>query len=341
MRILYFSVHAILEFDEIRLFHSLGHTVFPLGTYFGGKASQAFRPEINFDEDFFELMGQFKRMGGFFTSQTLGANAIIPASFIDLFDVVIVMHDANFLHQFWDILSRKPVVWRTIGVDVGGMDSRLKELRRNGLYIVRYSPFEEKSELYIGHDAVIRFSKRTSDYHQWSGTGQFALTFANDFAERFPLEYSLYVSAISGVDARLGGKGNFDLSNLLGLVSYDVQLDLLSRASCYFYTAGTFITYTLNFMEAWLAGAPLIALDCNFVYPEERCKFAEIPSLIEDGTDGFLVNSAKGAHDIMCELISNPDLGRRISSAAIERAKSLFDEAVNASLWQAFLLSIV
>lgn len=341
MRILYFSVHAILEFDEIRLFRYLGYDVFSLGTYFGGKASQAFRPEIDFGSDLNFFMSEFKRLGGYFSPDEDCTKSIIPKSFIELFDVVIVMHEPKFLTHFWDQLSCRPVIWRTIGVDIRGMDNRLSDLRRKGMHIVRYSPIEQKSDCYIGHDIIIRFSKRISDYEKWSGSGKFVLTFANDFAQRFAPEYQLYMSATKNLNAILGGVGNEDVPGSLGLVNYSKQLELLSNASCYFYSSGSFITYTLNFMEAWLAGTPMIVLDCQSVYSKEKCQFAEVQSLVTDGEDGFIINSAKGAHDIICELIGNIELSQKIGAAGAAKAKTFFDEHLNAELWKSFLTQIV
>lgn len=79
MKILYFSVHAILEYDEIRMFQSLGHTVFSLGAYYGGKASQPFRPEIDFDQAAIqEIMDAFQSMGGNIGRAILGVNPSCP-----------------------------------------------------------------------------------------------------------------------------------------------------------------------------------------------------------------------------------------------------------------------
>jgi len=33
MKILYLSCHSVLEFDEVKLFHELGHEVFSPGSY--------------------------------------------------------------------------------------------------------------------------------------------------------------------------------------------------------------------------------------------------------------------------------------------------------------------
>ncbi len=337
MRILYMSVHSILEFDEIRLFRGLGYTIFPLGTYFGGKASQLFRPDLDFGDEFPHLLAEFERMGGIYNQNNPHTENRIPASFVDLFDVTVVMHEPDILHHHWQNLSRRPVIWRTIGVSITVTESRMKSLRDQGMHIVRYSPIEQACPEYLGHDAIIRFSKRLSDFLPWSGEGRFALTFSNNFAQRFPIEYKLYSAATRDIKAVLGGRGNDETAHAIGLVTYAEQLELLSKASSYFYAAGTFISYTLNFMEAWLSGVPLVTFDCRMLYNKETCRYSEVPSLVTDSQDGFIVGDATGARDILIELANNPDLAHKIGMAGAKKAASLFDEKVNATAWSDLL----
>jgi len=337
MRILYFSVHAILEYDEIRMFQSQGYTVFPLGAYFGGKRSQGFRPEINFGAEFQMLMDEFTRLGGVYSPYNHYLANIIPDGFIDLFDVCIIMHEPSVISHYWPGLSRRPVVWRTIGVDTEGADQVLRPFRDRGLKVVRYSPTESLGADYLGHDAVIRFSKRRSDFLERCPSEKFALTFSNDFAQRYPEEFNIFLNSTSGKRALVSGKGNESYHDQLGLISYERQLSLLSMTTCYFYCSGTFIPYTLNFMEAWLAGAPLVALDCRAVYPEERCKFAEIPQLVTNGEDGFLVKSVTEAREVLNALFDDDRLAQKIGEAGAAKAATLFDEDVNGLAWKALL----
>jgi hypothetical protein len=337
VRILYFSVHAILEYDEIRLFQSLGYTVFPLGSYFGGKRTQDFRPEIEFGREYYMLLDEFRRLGGIYSPHNACLENYIPEEFVDMFDACIIMHEPSVIAHYWSALSRRPVVWRTIGVDIEGADEKLRPFRDRGLKIVRYCPTESLGTKYLGHDAVIRFAKRRSDFLERRPDETFALTFSNDFAQRYPQEFALFAEATDGKRAFIGGMGNEACPDQLGLVSYERQLSLLSMATCYLYFSGTFIPYTLNFMEAWLAGAPLVALDCRAFYPEERCKFAEIPQLITNGEDGFLVKSVAEARDVLNALFDDEGLAHRIGEAGAAKAMSLFDEEVNGRAWKAFL----
>jgi hypothetical protein len=340
VRILYFSVHAILEYDEIRLFQSLGYTVFTLGSYFGGKRTQDFRPEISFGEDYYTLLGEFHRLGGVYSPYNSYLDNHIPEAFVDMFDACVIMHEPSVISHYWSTWSRRPVVWRTIGVDTEGADEALRPFRDQGLRIVRYSPTESLSKDYLGHDAVIRFAKRRSDFLERSPNEKFVLTFSNDFAQRYPDEFAVFEKSTAGKKALLGGKGNETYPEQIGLVSYERQLSLLSMATCYYYCSGTFIPYTLNFMEAWLSGAPLVALDCRAVYPEERCKFAEIPQLITNGRDGFLVRSVDEAREVVDALFNNESLAQRIGGAGATKAASLFDEEVNGLAWKVLLQNL-
>ena len=340
MRILYFSVHAILEYDEIRLFQSLGYTVFSLGSYFGGKRTQEFRPEIEFGEEYHMLLEEFHRLGGVYSPYNGYLENHIPEAFVDMFDACVIMHEPSVVSHYWSTFSRRPVVWRTIGVDTEGADEALRPFRDRGLKIVRYCPTESLGKNYLGHDAVIRFAKRRSDFLERCPNEKFALTFSNDFAQRYPEEFAVFANSTSGKRALVGGKGNESYHDQIGLVSYERQLSLLSMATCYYYCSGTFIPYTLNFMEAWLAGAPLVALDCRAFYPEERCKFSEIPQLITNGEDGFLVKSVDEARDVVNALFDDERLAQKIGAAGAAKAASLFDEDVNGLAWKAFLESL-
>ena len=100
MNILYVSVHAILEFDEINLLRSLGYFVFPLGSYFGGEASQQFRPEIDFGPELLEWMDRFTVLGGHYSPHIKKDEYNLPEEFIKMFDCCIVMHNPELFELY-------------------------------------------------------------------------------------------------------------------------------------------------------------------------------------------------------------------------------------------------
>ena len=125
MNILYYSVHQILEDDECRLFQQLGHNVICLGANGKNGSVQAFRPAIEFSPAEVALYDKFAELGGRFVYGADITSTIIPADFMDFIDVTVVMHDPQFIARFWDTISAKPVVWRTIGQGIDMIDAAL------------------------------------------------------------------------------------------------------------------------------------------------------------------------------------------------------------------------
>lgn len=337
MKILYIAVHQVLEYDEIKIFQGLGHFVFPLGVYFGGTAVEPFRPALQFGAPLAEMLADFHRHGGRYRYGAPADEQVIPREFVEQFDAVIVMHDLDFLERHWAALSATKVVWRSIGVGTEQFEPRVAALRAAGMLIVRYCPTEQSASGYAGHDAIIRFGKADDEVPVWQGGERQVVTFSHLFRQRFPIEYAFYETAVGGLLSRLGGAGNEGVPGSTGIVDFATQQHLLTTSSVYFYAAGSFIPYTLNFMEAWLAGIPLVAVDCNAIYPEAQCKFAEIPSLIRSGTDGFLVRTPDEARKTIVDLMGDDGLARTIGAAGAQAAQRHFSSRVIGPKWQAFL----
>ena len=155
------------------------------------------------------------------------------------------------------------------------------------------------------------------------------------FRQRFPLEYDFYVKAVEGVTSKLGGAGNDDLPGTLGIVDFATQRRLLTTSALYFYGAGTFIPYTLNSMEAWLSGIPLVAVDCRAVYSEPQCRFAEVPTLITSGVNGYLVRTPEAARRTIRDLMKDGKLAQRIGEAGAKRVRAYFSSVAMAGLFRA------
>jgi hypothetical protein len=339
MKILYYSVHQILEFDEISLLQSLGHEVFPLGTYFGGTSSEPFRPIPQFPHDLSEDLAVFQATGGRYRYGAPAAEQAISRAFVERFDAVVVMHDLDFIELYWEALSATTVIWRAIGVGTQLFEPRVAALRSKGLKIVRYCPTEARADGYAGHDAVIRFGK-IDHSNSWIGGRPELLTFSHAYRQRFPVEFDFYMEATKGLSALLGGAGNEDVPGALGIVDFDTQNDLFAHCAAYFYASGSFIPYTLNFMEAWLSGIPLVAINCRTVYPEEQCRFSEVPDLIRHGVNGFLVSTPEEASATFKAIIEQPELAKAISAKGVEAARSYFSSEVIGPKWQALLNNI-
>lgn len=337
MRILYLSVHQVLEYDELRMFCDAGHEVFSLGAYFASPPLRRARPPLDLGPSWPGLKAAFEAQGGRFAFEGDPKDFVIPAAFVDRFDVCIVMHDPRVFAHHWPVLSRIPVIWRTIGVDVFGADRQMAAYRKRGCHVVRYSPLERGIPGSIGADAVIRFPKKLADFAPWSGTERVILKFYSDFKRRFPAEHDFVERLAQGRPFRLGGIGNAGEANAIGLVPYERQLELLRDCRVYFYGAGPPAPYTLNFMEAWLAGIPVVVLKPDVVYGAGHSRFTEIPGLVTHGQDAFLVDSVEEAGAICDRLFADHDFARSVGAAGAAKAASLFRDTDIAAQWNAVL----
>jgi hypothetical protein len=340
MNILYVSVHQILEYDEIRILHSLGHSVLPLGTYFRFTPSEYYRPALSFTKKEFDLMNKFDASGCRYAYNAPVTDHLLTAEFVDQFDAIIVMHSTDFIKQHWDVISRRPVIWRTIGVDIEAAEERIAPFRSLGCRIVRYSPVEQLATHYAGHDAVIRFGKSPDDFLPWTGEEPQVVLFSHLIKARFPVEYESVVKTLEGFPHKIGGDGNEDVPSSIGLVSFDEQIHLLKSSRVYLYGVGTYITYTLNFIEAWMSGIPVIVLDGRSAHPPETFRFAEVLSLVEHGRNGFLASSVNEARQFISALLADRQVAHAIGQEGHIAACSLFGAPTIAALWNEFLSTL-
>jgi len=334
MRILYISCHAILEYDEVSLLGRLGHEVFPVGLYFGGRPAEAYRPPLAWSAAQEALLKAFHASGCAYENREVR----LTADFVRLFDLTIVMHELEVFERNWQALRVRPVAWRTIGQGADYMERRMAPYRDRGTYILRYSPAEASYRRYLGGDALLRFHKDPEEYRDWQGDEDIVLTFANDFRQRYPQTFAAYERATKGLPAKLGGSGNDACANAIGLVPFEKQKSLLRSARVYFYASGLAIPYTLNFMEAWMTGIPVVALAP--AAGGESGAHAEIPRLIEHGRTGLIAATPAEARDFLATLLADRALAARIGAAGREAAAGIFGIAPVSAAWQATLAGL-
>lgn len=332
MNIFYYSVHHILEDDEIRLFQGLGHSVFCLGINRKGGTDSPFRPSIDFSEREQHLYDIYESLGGKYSAAT-SKEGYLPPEFLHHFSLSVIMHDPGFIINHWNTLSVRPVIWRTIGQGVDHWEDKLRPFRAQGLKIVRYSLTEMYINNSIGQDDIIRFQKRSDYYTGWTGEDNSILTFANDFEARYPTEADEYRQIAEGFSFKLGGIKNEGFSQSIGLVTAEDQVGLYQRSRAYLYSTGLHIPYTLNFIEAWMTGIPVI------IYaPIDRCeRFFEIDRLVVDGRTGYVCRTIEQTREKVKLLLENKPLAKKIGEAGRTAAIAFFDSQHVGEKWQKFL----
>lgn len=335
MRILYYSVHSVLEHDEVSLLRGLGHQVFPLGEYFDDALGQGMRPIPQPDPGHAELLARFHAEGCRFTRFTPPEATVLTPGFVALFDAVVVMHSAEFIEHHWPVLQGLPIILRCIGVGLHDREPRLAALRARGVRLVRYAESEARAPHYAGHDAVIRFAKDPAAFDGWRGETLQAVMFSMALRTRFPEEHALWEQIAPGLPMVLGGAGNEGVAGAIGFQLPDQQLALLRASRAYLYGSGLPIPYTLNFIEAWMMGIPLLALDPALVTRPHDC--TEWPDLVRPGHDMLLARNAREARSMLRALLNDHELARQIGAAGRARAMAVFGTARIAPQWQAML----
>jgi len=322
----------------VSLLRGLGHEVFPLGEYFDEALGQGMRPIPDRGPAHAGLLARFHAEGCRFTRFTPPEATLLTPGFMALFDAVVVMHSAEFIEHHWPVLQGLPVVLRCIGVGLHDREPRLAALRARGVRLVRYAQAEARAPHYAGHDAVIRFAKDPATLGGWRGEARQAVMFSMAFRERFPEEHALWEQIAPGLPLLLGGAGNEGVSGAIGFQLPDQQMALLRASRAYLYASGLPIPYTLNFIEAWMTGIPLLALDPALVSRPHDC--TEWPALVSPGQDMLLARTPREARSMLRALLNDHDLARAIGQAGRARAIALFGRATIAPQWQAVLAAL-
>jgi hypothetical protein len=333
MNILYYSVHQILEFDEIILLRRAGHFVFPLGAFFNPIPTEPFRPAPDLGEEMDLFRRKFQEMGCHYQYGASIDQIQLSTEFINLFDVCIVMDSIDFIRKYLFEKCTIPVIWRSIGVGTERFEPDVNWFAERGGLIVRYSPTEAYCSNYAGHTDIIRFGKDPNIYLPWSGHKKQTVLFSHLIKARFSYEFEFINRTMRGLTFVLGGAGNEDVQGSVGILDYQGQIQLLSQSRAYFYAAGTFIPYTLNFIEACLSGIPIVALNCNAIYSPDMCKFAEVPALAEKYGCGVLVDSEKRARKTIKKLLNDHKAAAEIGERGRRAAIDLFSYDVVTPQW--------
>jgi len=348
-KILYFSCHEILEYDELKLFSELGYECYSLGAYTqpGGEEHRKRPPlELPYDPHFIEMSLQYDRRQ-------------IHPEMLEGFDIVIIMHTPDFLAPqrpsdkaaygegnwplFRDFIKKGGrVIWRSIGQSIPHVERRLAPMRAEGLEVVRYSPAEETIQDNIGCDAMIRFYKDPDEYKGWTGDERTVINFTQSLKSRGDFTGFRTIERIArDVPLKVYGPGNEDLGELHGgLVSYEQQMQKLRDARAYIYTGTYPACYTLSFIEAMMTGIPIVAVGPDLgnsrqMFPNQETY--EIPGIIQSGVNGFVSDSPLELRKELDRLLNDYNAAKSMSAFGRARAIELFGKSKIKAQWAEYL----
>lgn len=337
MKILYLSCHSVLEYDEVKLFHELGYEIFSPGAYLDPSGGDL-RPEIPglvYDPDILE---QFHRICGNHPGED--AKDYLTPEFVDNFDTVIIMHTPRWVQRNWNAIKNKRVIWRTIGQSVASTEASLRPYRDQGMEIVRYSPQEIHIPGFIGQDAMIRFYKDPQEYKGWTGIRKRVINFTQDMQKRDgACNFTFFEQVTRPFPRGLYGIGSENLPWGHGKVPFPDLKQAMRDNRAYFYTGTHPASYTLNFIEAWMTGIPIVAIGEDKGNAEwcRNHKLYEIPSLITNHQDGFWGDDLLQLRNFLDLLINNDNIARVISTNARQSAIRHFGKDMIGNAWKAYL----
>jgi len=344
MRILYLSCHAILEFDELSLFNRIGHYAFSPGAYVCplNPGDNSLRPgliDIKYDE---EDLAAWHSLASKYPGKD--TKDYLTKEFVNRFDVVVVMHLPRWIQRNWHVFEDRPVVWRTIGQSIKNTEDSLRQYRERGMKIVRYSPKEFNIPGYLGGDALIRFYKNPEEYKGWVGHDLKVVTLAQSMRKRGThCNYQLFERVTRNFSRKLYGPGNEDTGILDGgKLSFKDMKAMLRNNRVYFYTGTHPASYTLNFIESWMTGIPIVAIGPkNGNSPNyHNHELFEVADLIHHGVNGFVSDDEQELKLCIQELLDNPILAKQISDAGRASAIATFGKEKIETQWTEFLQTL-
>lgn len=266
---------------------------------------------------------------------------------IDWADVIIIMHRPDWVLSNWEKIKNKRVILRTIGQNIPQTETQLHIPRAQGLQIVRYSPKERSIGGYVGEDALIRFYKDPDEFKGYTGVLPKVLTVAQSMKERNQFcGYEIFREVTEGYPRNLYGtqSKNPDLTPMddplwCGQLSFEDLKKAYRENRVYFYTGTYPASYTLNFIEAFMTGIPIVAIGKMLadikLFPDTDTY--EVHEIIENGVNGYVSDSIEDLRSYIDFLLQNPEKAKEIGKKGREKAIELFGKENVKKQWEAFL----
>lgn len=342
MRILYLSCHIVLEYDELRLLGDLGYDVFSAGGYPDPLKphidTRPALPNLKFKSNP-DILNEYYHMCHQNMLNGL-SNKHFTKRFLDNFDCVIVMHNIEWIKLNWELFKDKILILRTIGQNIKLNEDLLIEYMKKGVKVVRYSPKERDLYNYAGESAVIRFLKYKSDFLPRNYNKKYIISFGQSLNQRRDNCHTHVIEDIADrLPLKLFGPHNENFIFSSGQLTYEQQIKELSINAAYLNT-GTFpALYTLGFMEALLAGIPVVSIGHKTAKFEEMHYPIEVPEIL-DSVYGYYYDDINDMQDIFIKLLEDDDLNKKVSDRQILIATDLFSVEKNMYKWKEFLNSL-
>jgi hypothetical protein len=191
----------------------------------------------------------------------------------------------------------------------------------------------------IGSNKVIPFYKDPGEFGNWNGAGNEVITFAQDMEHRAEhCNYDAYTKIVEGFNTHVYGPNN-ERSGALngGFLTYEAMRQKMRDGRAYVYTGTQPASYTLNFIEAFMTGIPIVALGPKHGNSLKLGgELYEIPDIIQDGVNGFISDDINELREKVQYLIDEVRHARRIGDMGRARAIELFGKERIKNLWREY-----
>lgn len=327
---LYLSCHSVAEYDEVKLFNEIDIDVFSHGAYLDPtKPEDDARPSLSIKPNK-KLINLARK----------NPKENMSKEFLDNFNVIFSHWKPEWLYNNWNKIKDKICILRTNGQSSFSNEVMISEMRKEGLKIVRYSPFEKTIPYYAGEDVIIRFYKDPDEFNNWNGEVSQVITVGQNLEERKAFcNFDAFLAATEGFPRKVYGNDNENLGDLAeSNISYDRLKQVLRDSRVFFYTGTYPASYTLGFIEAMMTGIPIVAIGYklgNAPFLSEQCTY-EIPFIIRNGDNGFWNDNIDDLRDWIKTLLNSKEIAEKIGQAGRQTAINLFGKDKIKKQWEDF-----
>jgi glycosyltransferase involved in cell wall biosynthesis len=341
MKLLYVSSwHGTLEYDELSIFTELGIDWFSTGYYVNPTNPvklHAERGPLN-HKYYPDLHEELKR-----ANPSLQPNGPLKLTkeLVKKFDVIFLSHVCPYpwyLHENWELVKHKPVLWRTYGQENSREELLLQNYVKQGVKVVRISETTKTIPNFAGVHAVVRHIADETVYKDWNGlNSNHILTFNNYFNKRRQISNTdEYQKVVKNLPTKLYGCHNEGVPNCLGALSWADQIKAYQDCRVYFALGTKPGPVTYNLAEALMTGCPLITWGPklgNYVGILDWSNVYEAHTLLENGVECFWSDDLKELRSNLELLLKDQDLCSKMSKAARAKALKLFSRSAAKDEW--------
>lgn len=350
MKILYLPCHVTLEYDEIKLFTELGHSVISTGVY--GDPDNYIRSMRNVEAKFAhtrpsidgyapdpELLAELKTLNKNHFNYT-EPTYDFTVDFLNKFDIIYVSYYRQVFNKFTSVLNKKLLIHNTVSQAQPVYERQLSVLKKQGIKIIRFYRAEKNIIDSVEEDAIIPQYVDENLYAGWDGNINRVLTVCRAIPSRpVHTNKALLEDLVKRLPVDLYGTANHGISCWKGELEFN-ELVNTYRAYRLFFNLGTKpggMPYTC--IEAMMTGCPIVSvgriLGGSFdVGVGDTCA---VPEFIENGINGFYSDNVDELEEYCNILLNDYELCKEISANQRKTALIYFSKEVIKEKWKKFL----